>query len=176
MANDSFKYFAYGSNMSPERLKCRTKSAKMVCMAWLPGYKLAFHKVSDDKSAKADCFETENPDDLIYGGIFEILKSQEAALDLAEGYPKGYGKRSVDVHTEAGLTTVSTYIAKVISRDNDILPYDWYMQHVLIGAEAFKLPAEYTEVIKNYPSKKDHDQERVQNQMRCYSGKWLGVP
>ena len=67
------KYFAYGSNMHPARLKARLPN--ILCISGiftLPGHTLRFHKVGKDRSAKCDAFYTGNKADHVLGVLYEI--------------------------------------------------------------------------------------------------------
>jgi gamma-glutamylcyclotransferase len=86
MSTDStFLNFAYGSSMLTRRLRERVPSANSIAVATLVGYKLRWHKVSKDHSGKCDVVQTENPRDKVVGVVYEILNSEKASLDSAEG-------------------------------------------------------------------------------------------
>lgn len=87
-----FLYFAYGSNMCTGRLTHRRRcpSARPELIAKLSGHKFGFHKISSDGSAKADAEYTGNNEDVVWGVVFSIDGSEEAALDQAEGLGNGY--------------------------------------------------------------------------------------
>ena len=87
MAQTSFRYFAYGSNMLTRRLKAtdRAPSATLLGIGYVEGRRLTFDKVSKDGSGKCDAESTGENTDRVYGVIFEIASTEKAALDKAEG-------------------------------------------------------------------------------------------
>ncbi|MBU6951921.1 gamma-glutamylcyclotransferase family protein [Hahella sp. HN01] len=162
-----FDYFAYGSNMSLLRLRGRTPSARFLCTGRLTGYQLRFHKVGKDGSAKCDLFHTGNHEDVVYGGLFQINKQDRRALDLAEGAGKGYDPTDLWITTESGaVMRALTYVATLT--DATLLPFDWYLEHVLRGAEALQLPSHYLASLRATQSTVDSDTDRVQRELAIY--------
>ena len=78
------RYYSYGSNMSPQRLRDRGIDANKVGVFRLDKYDLRFHKVSMDGSAKCDAYFTGCDDDFVLGVLFEISEDEKKALDLME--------------------------------------------------------------------------------------------
>ena len=74
------KYLAYGSNMSLNRLRSRTPSARRLGVFELRRHKLKFHKVGQDGSAKCNAFFTGIDTDIVEGVGFEINPGE--ILDL----------------------------------------------------------------------------------------------
>jgi gamma-glutamylcyclotransferase len=149
----TFLYFAYGSNMSAPRLRARTPSAEPIGAAKLPGFRLVFDKWGRDDSAKADCEHTDAPD--------------RPALDRAEGMGQGYNACEVALKTECGTVTAWTYVAT--DKRPGLLPYGWYLQHVLIGAKAWWLPHRYITSIASLPSVPDPDSARHAMELSIYA-------
>src|SRR5580700_1565214 len=87
---DTFKYFAYGSNMLTERLHERCKSAKAIGVAVAFGHRLEFSKRSRDDSGKATIVRSNKSEEHVFGVVFEVVISERAALDKAEGVGTGY--------------------------------------------------------------------------------------
>jgi len=88
--NQSFLYFAYGSNMLTRRLAARTPSAVPEGFGYIEYFRLAFDKPSRDGSGKATIEATGTATDRVYGVLFRIETGEEGALDRAEGLDKGY--------------------------------------------------------------------------------------
>ena len=153
-------YFAYGSNMSLSRLKKRVPSANPLGCHRLNKHDLRFHKTSKDGSGKCDAYFTSNPDDVVYGALFEIDPVEKTVLDKAEGLGHGYDQKEVIVIADDGsLIKAVTYIASNI--DDTLKPYSWYVNHVLVGAYETSLPAEYIEnKINNIETIEDYNEER----------------
>ncbi|MCU7875164.1 MAG: gamma-glutamylcyclotransferase [Candidatus Thiodiazotropha sp. (ex Lucinoma borealis)] len=158
-------YFSYGSNMSTRRLIDRVPSAKFISVASLSEHKLKFHKKSKYGSAKCDAFRTNDSIDVMYGVIFEILASEKPALDEKEGINNGYEEKHVTVVSDSGEKfTVVTYYATNI--DASLKPCDWYIEHVLRGAQEHGLPIAYIEEIKAIESIPDPD--NYEKEMQIY--------
>jgi hypothetical protein len=162
----TFLYFAYGSNLSIQRLRARTPSAEPIGAAELPGFRLVFDKRGRDGSAKADCERTDAPDPVVHGGLFRIHAADRPALDRAEGLGQGYDACEVALKTERGTMTAWTYVAT--DKRPGLLPYGWYLRHVLIGAEAFRLPSAYVAAIRSLPSMADPDTARHAMELSIY--------
>lgn len=154
------KYFAYGSNMSSARLLERTPSAKPIGRCTLRGHDLRFHKAGADGSSKCDAFFTGSDDHLVHGVLFEIHAAEKPALDKAESLGWGYEEKSVTVIAENGaLHQALTYVA--LRFDRELLPYAWYRNHVLRGANEWALPQDYIRSkIESIKTKEDTDELR----------------
>lgn len=162
-----FLYFAYGSNLSVPRLRARTPSAEPIGAATLPGFRLVFDKWSRDGSAKADCERTGAPSSVVHGGLFRIDAADRPALDRAEGLGHGYDACEVALETERGTVTAWTYVAT--DKRPGLLPYSWYLQHVLVGAKTFRLPQRYIASIASLPSVDDPDAARHAMELSIYT-------
>lgn len=163
----TFLYFAYGSNMSERRLKQRTPSAKVVGTGVLKEHRLTFHKRSTDGSGKCtiECSES----DKVYGVLFKIDKKEKKCLDDAEGKvkdncKKGYKKIIVKIEIRDSKCSkyacgdticVKTYQATPVSINQELKPYTWYKQHVLVGAIEQGLPLSYINCLIGVDAKKD---------------------
>ncbi|EJL6332768.1 gamma-glutamylcyclotransferase [Vibrio cholerae] len=162
------KYFAYGSNMSLTRLKKRVPSAERVGMFSLKKHDLAFHKSSKDGSGKCDAYFTGNLEDNIFGALFEIDENEKKSLDRAEGLGHGYDEKRVQVEDGRGSTFEAvTYVATNI--DKSLVPYSWYLNHVVVGAQETGVPVSYLEKIKSVTASEDSNKERDKEQREMYS-------
>lgn len=141
-----FVNFAYGSNMSSRRLLARTPSASALGIARLAGYRLAWHKVGQDGSAKCDIVRTGTDDDHVWGVLYRIAVVDRAALDHAEGLGRGYDYRQIEVVASSGLVTAGVYVATHI--DPTLRPFDWYWRHVVDGAAEHGLPHPYQQALR----------------------------
>jgi len=154
------KYFAYGSNMFLARLRARTPSAISLGHHVLSEHQLRFHKRGMDGSAKCDAFFTGQPQDGVHGVLFEIDDAEKPDLDRAEGLGYGYDAKVVEVRSPGQIhQRAYTYIASQI--DEARLPFHWYKDHVLLGAQAAQLPAEYIEAIENIEAIEDPNEPRA---------------
>jgi gamma-glutamylcyclotransferase len=91
------KYFAYGSNLHPIRLKHRVPESEFLFIATLKAYQLNFHKRSSDGSAKANAFFTGNDDDMIHGAVYHMPSDKRYLLDHHEGLGNGYEVELLEV-------------------------------------------------------------------------------
>jgi len=163
-----FVYFAYGSNMSGERLRAadRAPSAERKGSGSVAGYRLVFDKVGRDGSGKADCERTDAPLDAVHGALFQIAGRDRQALDRAEGLGNGYDAVQISVLTDSGEVLALTYLA---TRKNSALrPYTWYLRHVLAGARQSGLPARYIEAIERVQAVRDTDAEREARELAIH--------
>jgi len=154
------QYFAYGSNMSLNRIRMRTAGAiKQKGYAVLHRHQLRFHKIGKDGSAKCDAFHTNIQRDTMFGVIFQLPMSEKAHLDSTEGVGNGYELKTVTVHCDDGSSTEAfTYFATRI--DEQIRPFSWYKHHVIVGARESKLPEAYIAAIERVAAISDHDAQR----------------
>ena len=162
----TFKYFAYGSNMSTRRLLARTPSARVMGTATLAGHRIAFHKVSiKDGSGKCDVIEDVSR--YVAGVLFEIERSEKAELDRIEGLGHGYREQAVTVELASGATVqATTYVAT--NTDPDLKPFTWYKQHVLEGAREANLPESYVRALEDITAIEDPDKAREAMELAIY--------
>src|SRR5690625_2321150 len=131
MSYRNFLYFAYGSNMLPERLQARCVSARFISLARVADYDIVFSKPSGDGSAKATLVKKGGAS--TPGVLFAIARYDLPALDRAEGAGSGY--KRIDSFTledrTGALVTATTYIASendiAYGKDPSLKPYDWYL-------------------------------------------------
>jgi hypothetical protein len=141
--------------MSLQRLQARVPAARPLGAAILPGHSLRFHKAGRDGSAKCDAFHTADLADAIHGVLFHIDPAGKSILDRVEGLGAGYDEKQVTL--ACGRNAV-TYVATHI--DDELLPFHWYKQHVLVGAREAQLPPDYIATIDLHPAIADPDAAR----------------
>jgi gamma-glutamylcyclotransferase (GGCT)/AIG2-like uncharacterized protein YtfP len=161
------KYFAYGSNMSVNRLKSRTPSAHRLGVFELHGHKLKFHKIGKDGSAKCNAFFTGIEGDIVEGVVFEIEPREIVALDRAEGLGKGYDKLNVKVSNNQGVK-LDVFLYFATNMDDSLLPFSWYKQHVLEGAKSAGLTGNYISEIMDIKTICDQDSSRESRELKIY--------
>lgn len=168
-------YFAYGSNMSAERLQARIPSARFVTTAKLPSHRLTFHKKGVDNSAKCDVVASDDPTDFVYGAVFEFLASEKSLLDKIEGVR--YRDALFDLMTDAGetLQALLYYVAdKAAHTDPGLKPYHWYREHVVFGARQAGLPQDYIDQLATVKSIDDPDNQRHERELEIYRVAGIG--
>jgi hypothetical protein len=137
------KYFAYGSNMHPLRLKARTPSCRAFGVAHLTSYKLCFHKRGQDGSGKCNAWFTGDPTDHIIGVVYTITRQDKPRLDQAEGLGRGYNETMLRLTIAGNKHTVFFYVADSSYIDNTLKPFTWYKALVMAGCHAHRLPDIY---------------------------------
>lgn len=169
------KYFAYGSNMSLQRIRQRAPSAQVLGTYYLEKHALRFHKVGQDGSAKCDAYFTGDIGDVIYGLLFSIDRADKPVLDQAEGLGRGYDEKLVDVcsardsagdSAQGSVEQARLYYALLV--DEALRPFTWYKEHVLIGAREAGLSKEYITEIENVEACSDPDPLRESSQLLIY--------
>ncbi|MDX1500998.1 MAG: gamma-glutamylcyclotransferase family protein [Thermoanaerobaculia bacterium] len=149
-------YFAYGSNLLTRRLNSRAPSARRVTTGYVAGRRLAWDKVSVDGSGKCDAEATGDPADRIWGVVFEVPPGEMIELDRAEG--PGYERTQVEVVTAEGPISGVTYVAT--RKDPELVPYRWYRDLAVAGAEEHGLPGEHVERMRSAAVVEDPVEER----------------
>ena len=141
-------YFAYGSNLSRDQMMCRCPSARFVCVAMLPGHRLAFTRRSRTHGCGvADAVPEAGQQ--VWGAVFEIPDLEVGALDRSEGYRPGreenaYWRQECTVFRDGDLQQplpVWAYFAK--REANSPPPSAEYKRLILDGARYWGLPEDY---------------------------------
>lgn len=130
-------YFAYGSNMRSARLLARVPGATPRGAARLEGWRLVLDKPSRDGSAKANIEAGSGA--CVWGVAWSI---PDPAWPVLDRYEPGYdrmGCRLLDAAGEA-LDAI-TYVYR--GTTTTALPYDWYVEHLIAGADEHALPRPY---------------------------------
>jgi gamma-glutamylcyclotransferase len=152
-------YFAYGSNLLPQRLQRRTPSARVVASALLPGHRLHFHKRGEDGSGKCNAYRTDDPQDQVFGIVYTLSQAERAELDRVEG--PGYIAMPVEVLSAGQAISAFAYIARAETVVPDLLPFDWYRDLVLAGARRHEFDDHYIRRwIESLPVQADPDPTR----------------
>ena len=156
-------YFAYGSNLHPVRLIERIPSAELIGAVELTGYRLEFHKTSEDGSGKCNAFATGSSSDLIHGALYQLASGHKPTLDRIEGAGNGgYIASEISVWHGHHECACFTYLAEPSHLNDDLEPYHWYKQLVVLGAKYLNFPEAYIESIESVKSKEDPNQKRRQ--------------
>ena len=125
------------------RLTERTPSARLLGTEFLAGWSLHFHKRSDrDGSGKCNI---RRFGDGIHLAIYEIKLAEKPALDRIEGLGIGYDEFAIDV---PNFGSCSTYTARASHIDDNLVPFDWYKEMVVIGCHTHEFPDTYSSRIR----------------------------
>ncbi|MFH8086652.1 MAG: gamma-glutamylcyclotransferase family protein [Candidatus Aenigmatarchaeota archaeon] len=141
------KYFAYGSNMNPERMRNRRVKFLKREHAILKGYKLVFNKISTKNPMEGYANIIEDDKEVVEGVLYEMKEDELKNLDEFEGYPNHYTRKKVNVILENGQTVEAiTYIAKPDKTREGLKPSKEYLKHLLKGCDL--LSKEYCEKLR----------------------------
>ena len=154
-------YFAYGSNLHPMRLMERVPSAKLIGTATLDDHCLTFHKRSNDGSSKCNMFETRGASDEIHGAIYEISPEHKSILDGFEGKGYGYIDNQIKLSHQDHEYLCFTYLAQQSHIVDNLKPYHWYKEMVVLGSKYLGFPEAYVSSIDSVESTEDPDHNRM---------------
>jgi gamma-glutamylcyclotransferase len=153
-------YFAYGSNLHPLRLIKRVPSARLLGITDLKRHRLTFHKKSIDGSSKCNILKTHNESDIVHGAIYRLDPKHKDALDRFENKGNGYTDSAITLHHQGQQFTCFTYRAQASHIDDDLMPYHWYKNLVVLGAKYLQLPEPYISSLESIQSMDDLDSRR----------------
>jgi len=167
---ETFLYFAFGSNMSSERIREKNPSAKFLKTARLTGYRFEYDGYSRKwEGSPATITRTNNHEDQVYGVLWELNQEHLQTLDQQEGVARDIYRRltltvepcSAVQHSQnadkyEGAVKVVTYqmtparIAKMKEEGlGDSRPSRAYKDVILKGAREHNLPQSYIDYLWN---------------------------
>jgi len=131
------RYFAYGSNMDPVRMKERIGQIPEAKAARLPGYVLRFNKRSQKHPTVGFANVVPDPASAVHGILYDIEEDELAAIDRHEGATRGhYSRESIEVLLADGCKLEAiAYIACSEWIEDGLLPTKEYLNHLLAGAD-----------------------------------------
>ncbi len=153
------RYAAYGSNLHPRRLCKRVPSATLVAVVTVPGWTLEFHKRSSDGSGKCNIVSAGQS---IFFALFDIDASDKSKLDRAEGLNYGYEEKSIEIE---GFGQCFRYAASESHIQENLQPYSWYKELVIVGLEHHQASPEYLARVRSIDHITDNDRERHNENM-----------
>jgi hypothetical protein len=153
-------YFAYGSNLHPVRLQERVPSAELVGTVELKRHCLTFHKKSHDGSSKCNILETGNERHSVHGAIYRMHPAHKTVLDGFEGKGNGYIDSHINLLHSGQEYRCFTYRAQQTHIVEELKPYHWYKELVLLGARYLQFPEHYVSAIASIESMDDPDAPR----------------
>lgn len=141
------RYFAYGSNMDPQRMKEREIGFSERIPAVLKGYSLKFNKVSVHNPRKCFANIVADAKGTVEGVLYEIPDADLEKLDECEGYPKEYDHLKIKVSTATGEKEAIAYIACPDKIKEGLKPDKEYIAHLLAAKDT--LSEEYYRKIES---------------------------
>lgn len=131
-------YFAYGSNMNPERVRARGLAVHGAQAARLMRHRLVFDKIArgtagiDIRVAHANVVYA--PHASVEGVLYELEYADAiGVMDPFERAPINYGRDVVVVDTQEGRLAAWTYFANPAMRRDGLRPERGYLEHLLAG-------------------------------------------
>ena len=143
-------YFAYGSNMNPERMKERGAHYESYTRAVLRNYRLTFNKRCYTYKGYG-CANLEPSEGDFVEGVLYLLKNPREAirkLDYYEGYPEHYNRLILEVETDRGTYPAVVYLAQPWMVDSSLKPHPEYLAHLLEACKLKILSEDYCKKIK----------------------------
>jgi cation transport regulator ChaC len=135
---DRLWYFAYGSNLDPDRFRSRVGEWRELRRARLDGYALRF---CSDVQSEGGAGAVIVPDAVasVYGAVYGISGQQMAAMDGEEFDPDRDlaslgARRTVTVVTDGGPVTAEVYYVREPASFGP--PSDVYLGHITRGLRA----------------------------------------
>ncbi|XP_026738936.1 gamma-glutamylcyclotransferase-like [Trichoplusia ni] len=159
--NNTFFYFAYGSNLLAKRIHINNPSAVFYSVARLSRYRLDFNMISDTWNGAVATI-VEDDDDEVLGIVWALNKADQHLLDEQEGLSLDwYFAKNVTVTTPTGRKIVArTYeeiedtpkLEKGAIRPLDRTPSSTYLEVIFLGAIEAGLPAAYVAHLISFPT------------------------
>ena len=144
-------YFAYGSNMDPQRIQERINRPPAREAAALSGYKLYFNKQADRKPGigYANIMPTEG--ETVHGILYQVTECELSRIDCYERVHSGhYSRLNVTVLPNDGQEVAAvTYIACPDKISDGLVPERCYLDHLLAGKD--DLPEVYWCILSDHP-------------------------
>ena len=145
----SIHYFAYGSNMNPERMKKRKAFFTSRIFAKLDKYRLEFNKTYSEYPGRGAANIIPDDDRVVEGVLYETTDEGIKRLDRFEGYPVGYRREEVSVELSGGESVNAVvYIANDDQVADGLKPSKEYMGHLLAGKDL--LSKEYVSFLESF--------------------------
>jgi gamma-glutamylcyclotransferase len=127
-------YFAYGSNLWREQMRCRCPDHRIVGRGSVKGYRWII-------STRGYATIVKSEGDEVHGVIYEISESDECRLDRCEGVDCGaYRKQTILVEFEGRHRECLVYVDAV---EQEGMAKNEYIERVNKGLSDSELPSEY---------------------------------
>ena len=127
-------YFAYGSNMNPERMNLRAMNYRRILSGRIAGLSLAFNKRAADAPWRSYANVVHDAAGCVEGLLYELDSDTEIfTMDPFEGVPRLYSREIFTVATEEGGIPAWVYVANRAMIEEGLLPERWYLDHLLAG-------------------------------------------
>jgi gamma-glutamylcyclotransferase (GGCT)/AIG2-like uncharacterized protein YtfP len=143
-------YFAYGSNMNGEQMQSRCPGHRLLGVARLPHYTLAFTRWSRAwNSGTADILPQRG--EQVFGVLYDLSTDDLKRMDKLADYPHSYIRQDVLLSHQGEMLPALTYVA---IRTGVFLPSRAYLAKMIRGSEQHDIEATYIAFLKTF---KTHD-------------------
>jgi gamma-glutamylcyclotransferase (GGCT)/AIG2-like uncharacterized protein YtfP len=127
-------YFAYGSNMNPQRVAARGLRFDRVCGAALDDVRLAFDKQSPEYPGCGHANLSFERRSRVEGVLYRLRDGEEIAqMDAFERTPINYSRDIVVVTVDGTRVAAWTYFANPSVTRAGLRPERAYLEHLLAG-------------------------------------------
>jgi len=129
-------YFAYGSNMNPDRMRSRGLEFDSAVSATLPQAQLLFNKRAADAPHRSYANIGFHHSSVVEGVAYRLTDHRQIfKMDPFEGAPRLYSRDIFTVHSSEGPIAAWVYVANKAMLQDDLKPARWYLEHLLAGRE-----------------------------------------
>lgn len=141
-------YFAFGSNMNPERMRERKAFFTARVGAKLPDHKMSFSFRRPDGCGSGNIRPEKNS--TVYGVLYSLEDGGLDKLDVFEMVARGcYRRQRVAVETLDGeRIEATTYVVTEEFYQEGLVPRKDYLNHCLAGKDV--LPADYYAFLESF--------------------------
>lgn len=138
------KYYAtYGSNLNIRQMKMRCPGARIIGTSVIENYQLLF------KGSKTGSYLTIEPKDgaKVPVAVWEVIRTDEMALDRYEGYPNFYYKKEMILNVKGivtGKMRIRTAFIYIMHEELALgMPSSFYVKTCLEGYQTFGFDERY---------------------------------
>lgn len=131
-------YFAYGSNMNPQRMRARGVPFVEAVSGHLPNFSLCFNKRAAGKNGVAYANIGHCEDGCVEGVLYRLADAGSIlVMDQFEGCPIRYSRDVLPIVLPAERTVVNAwvYFANPAYIAADLLPERRYLDHLRAGSD-----------------------------------------
>jgi len=165
------KYFAYGEKMLSPQIHSIIPSAQPLGVVKIIGYKLYFHhRCITDPSGKCNIVPVKDNTCEVYGVLYEIPTEDRYLLDESEGLGDRVQEITLTVFpvdpNKETKESAFTYVAQKDTVFEDLVPFTWYKEMVIIGAREHHIPHHYIHHLEQIASAQDPNYLRANKQKR----------
>ena len=119
-------YCSYGSNCNLQQMAYRCPNSKKVSVGLLKGWKAVFN-------IHMDIIKTDNTDDIVPVVVWDIAEKDWSMLDMYEGYPSYYVKKTVNVILDNGTEERAVVYVMADNKKGICPPASGYFNGIVKG-------------------------------------------